>query len=132
MKSVLDIMAEIEVDRQKAGEEVDEQRVVLAAAMTSAGVARVEIEFSGDGDEGQIHNIVIAMHSGHKEPEDLKEAVENWAYKFLEGTGVDWHNNEGGQGEITFDLTTAPIHFSAFVDVNETVSTRAYELEEGA
>ena len=131
-RTIEEIMADIEADRKQAADGAEEIRLVLCAAMVAAGVASVEIRFAGSGDSGNIDEIEIAMVDGHVEPDDLQKKLEDWAYSFLEGTGVDWQNNDGGQGTISFELTNAAPHFHAVVEYNEIVSHIGFEVEEGA
>jgi hypothetical protein len=46
-----------------------------------------------------------------------RQEVEDWAYTFLEGRGIDWYNNDGGQGTITFDITASKFEYR--IDVNK-------------
>jgi hypothetical protein len=131
-RTIEEIIAEMEAQRAQYKKDADEERTILAAAMMSLGVKTVLIRFSGGGDSGQIDDIEIDMHPGHEEPAGLNKKLESWAYKFLEGVGVDWYNNDGGQGEIEFDLTTTPAYFSAYVDQNYTETNRVFGVEEGA
>ena len=86
------------------------------------GVATVEITFAGCGDSGQIEDISIQMREGFEQPADLEHQLEDWAHTFLEGTGVDWQNDDGGYGTITFDLTKGLPEFTAEVYYYETIS----------
>lgn len=129
--SIQDIMARIEASRATAAKAANEERLVLATAMSSAGVERVEIDFAGGGDSGSVEDVRVFMAAGYTAPDGLKDELTNWAYKYLEGTGVDWYNNDGGQGCIEFDLTTAPHQFRANVDINYMNSETAWK-EEGA
>ena len=124
-----DFFAQMEKERQEAEASAQTERNKLAIEMQAAGVNKVHISFSGGGDSGQVDEINITMADGFTEPEGLDDRLRDFAYKFLEGTGIDWYNNDGGQGEIEFDLTSVPPAFSANVDVNETVSTTALSIE---
>ena len=130
-RSIEEIMASIETDREQAAEGAEEERLVLCAAMITAGVVSVEIKFAGYGDSGQIEEIEVVMADGHVEPDDLNKKLEDWVYSFLDGTGVDWYNNDGGQGTISFGLTNAVPHFHALVEYNEMVAHTGFEVEEG-
>lgn len=123
------IINEMEREQKEAATKAQTKRTKLAIEMQAAGVNKVHIEFAGGGDSGSIDTIQIEMAEGFTEPDDLKERLENFAYAWLDGTGIDWYNNEGGQGHIEFDLTSVPPAFSANVDVNETVSTTALSVE---
>ena len=132
MKSFEDIMAEIEAKRADAADAADEERTILAAAMMASGVTYVNIEFYGSGDSGSVEDITIQMREGYTQPPELKDKLETFAYAYLEGVGLDWYNNEGGQGEIEFDLTQALPVFRAHVDINYTESKREHDVEEAA
>lgn len=123
------IINEMEREQKETATKAQTERTKLAIEMQAAGVNHVTISFSGGGDSGQVDVIKITMADGFTEPCDLHEKLDAFAYKFLEGTGIDWYNNDGGQGEIEFDLTSVPPAFSANVDVNETVSKTALSVE---
>ena len=124
------IINDVEKMRQQTAEKTQSERTQLAIEMQAAGVNHVKISFSGGGDSGQIDEIAITMADGFAEPKELHERLEQWAYNFLEGTGVDWYNNDGGQGEFEFDLTSVPASFSGNVDVNYTESKTAWSTED--
>lgn len=132
MKTIEEIIAEIEAKRTSAAEAADEERTILAAAMMSVGVNRATINFAGGGDSGSIDDVELEMRPGMKPPEDLEKKLIDWADVYLEGCNVDWYNNEGGQGTITFDLTGGLPQFRCNIDVNIMTSETAYEVEEVA
>lgn len=74
---------------------------VILPALKKAKIETVEIYFDGCGDDGSINEISAQPDAL---PDLTKQNVEEWAYKLLEGTGVDWYNNDGGFGEITIDV----------------------------
>ena len=41
-------------------------------------------------------------------PLSIPEILESVTYDALEQSGVDWYNNDGGQGEFTIDLSVDP------------------------
>lgn len=131
-KSYAELVAEIEADRSLKAALADSERNKLVLTMLSAGVAKVDIEFYGSGDSGNIDDPTVEMRPGYEKPEGLDEAIEEWAQILLESTNVDWYNNDGGQGNFHFDLTITPPFFSGEVSVNETVSTVEISWEEGA
>jgi hypothetical protein len=131
-KSIAEIMAEIEADRALKAELADNKRNLLVTAMLAACVAKVDIEFYGSGDSGSVEDPTIEMKPGFEKPEGLGKKIIEWADVFLQGTGVDWYNNDGGQGSLHFDLTVTPPHFFGDISVNETVSSEAMSWDEGA
>lgn len=80
----------------------------------------VRIDFSGGGDEGSIDDI-----NGLDHGTEAYDTVQQWAYAFLEGVGVDWYNNEGGFGFIELNKETGKVTY----EVN--VNTSSSELAEG-
>ena len=63
---------------------------------------------------------------------ELLGMVKDIADEKVENCGVDWYNNEGGGGHVTFDFTTGKIEL--YVYVNETIvsheETTSYDLLE--
>lgn len=56
-------------------------------------------------------------------PATMAEVLEDWAYKLLDRTGVDWVNNGGGFGEIVITPATDTIECDVnqrFIDVIST------------
>lgn len=136
------ILAELETERETAAAAANTGRSELVEKMLKANVTSVDITFSGSGDSGCIEEIAV-RYAGEKpddlykrvdtpEQEALRKEIEDWADTYLEGTGVDWYNNDGGQGEIEFDLTSVPLKFSAYVDQNTTTSSREFSTDEVA
>ena len=74
-------------------------------------VAAIICEFAGSGDSGQIEE-VSAVESYDREDGSIgasveaalievdREAAREIALVALEKQGVDWYNNDGGQGEV--------------------------------
>jgi len=114
-------MADIETGADTA---VDPARAVLFKVLADAGINEVVISFSGGGDSGAIDGSEAFMvtgegdaravtpallpetqvnfyaYDGELEAMTVGEALERLGDQVLEGCGLDWYNNEGGQGEI--------------------------------
>ena len=56
------------------------------------------IQFQGGGDDGSIDDYVDINGSSEDTPKLINEMVNEW----LTNTGIDWYNNEGGQGTFSF------------------------------
>lgn len=56
------------------------------------------IQFQGGGDDGEIENDITINGSSERVP----KLIEDMVYEWLTSTGIDWYNNEGGQGNFTF------------------------------
>ena len=55
--------------------------------------------------------------------ESIPPLIEDMLYKWLEETGIDWYNNEGGQGSFLFDPKNSEIILEIETNYEETVST---------
>lgn len=133
MNTVAKILHEMETEREQAAAKAKNTRHEIAQGMVDRGWKIVRIEFSGGGDSGSIENIEVDGEShgwSEREAEPFLQQIEEFGYKHLEGTGVDWYNNDGGQGHIEFDVSSVPYKFECSVDVNFTES-RNEHYEEG-
>jgi hypothetical protein len=91
-------------------------------ALTAAGTATVNVTFDGEGDSGQIENI-LADGSENIPPAPielqqaawgtskldsiqttLRAAIEALCYDYLEQEHGGWENNDGAFGEFTFNV----------------------------
>jgi hypothetical protein len=118
------------------------------------GVQEVKIRFSGSGDSGQVDDVsstpevdltvgafeydeargsqysdggwkeIIVRNTG-----SLKEVLETMAYDAAAAVPGDWVNNEGGQGDVTIDLTAEPAIITLHIGFNVTsVDEHQYEF----
>jgi hypothetical protein len=95
----------------------------LMAALKAAGVARVTVVFDGEGDSGGVEDVQVegadtlpsvqvtcfAAGYGDDDPETatenpLRQAVEDLAMTVLSAKHGGWENNDGGYGEVVFDV----------------------------
>lgn len=127
-----DIFAEIQRTQSDAMKQADRSRPELVKTIVAAGIDQVDVEFYGSGDSGMIEEVTLKKEGKDVEDSNLRAIIEDWCYTYLTGTNVDWYNNDGGQGEITFDFRTVPYVFKANVDVNFTDSSTAFSAEEVA
>lgn len=76
-------------------------------ALKGAGVKKVDVAYSGSGDEGYVNDVVFTPTLG----QDFdKSRLEELLYEYLDPAHVgDWVNNEGGFGEISIDLETGKV-----------------------
>lgn len=137
MRSAYDILAKMEEERKATAQKAETGREAIVQALVDKNIDYVRVEFAGSGDSGSIDNISTDPDNDWANGtetlgETLHDEIEGWAYAYLEGTGIDWYNNDGGQGYILFDLRTVPYKFEASVDVNETISSNAHFTEEVA
>lgn len=127
-----DWMTEWKKRKEVTAREARKMAFFLMTECTATGIKTIHISFEGSGDDGSIHEVLIDGED--KTPEwgentgndPLAQRVTDWAYKFLDGTGVDWVNNDGGFGFIDFDVVGRKIKF----EVNRNVM-HAEVAEEG-
>lgn len=87
--------------------ELIEHRRVLVAFMAQHNRA-VVVEFSGSGDDGSINDIHLACPNGNEPWVEVEgeahAAARELCYHFLDKQGLDWYNDDGGEGTVTFNL----------------------------
>lgn len=115
-----------------------DEAVALTTQLKMLGVATVGIVFSGAGDSGEVeavylHNAndeVVDMQTdmvawtkqvyGEQKPETkqvmLRDALEDIGYRVLDETGMDWYNNDGGQGTVYLKVDSGEV-FTVRVDM---------------
>lgn len=116
------------------------------------------VEFQGGGDSGEIHNAVlydqnnkeidcsgitidwtkrIALHDPLRQewverdetmPTPVLDVLRDMAETMLENEGLDWYNNDGGQGSLNIDLTQSPPTITLNVGINYT-HTEEHEFD---
>ena len=143
MNSITQIQETLEEKRQKAASEGTSARAKLANDISAIGWKKVKVLFSGYGDSGSIDYVQIhrldgtnfcSFEDGASSPDEVNliKEIEDWTYTVLQGIGVDWYNNDGGQGELTIDVSTVPFKFSGNIDQNETTSSTVWTADEVA
>ena len=127
-----------------------QEKEKLLTQLNLLGAKCVYVEFRGGGDEGQIEGVFYRDRNDdvHDIPSDmiawtqiaygnkpletqqmsLYDALEDLCSRALDGTGLDWYNNEGGQGEFTIDFTESPPKISLNVGINH-MSTDDYTYD---
>lgn len=111
------------------------------------GVQRVMVSFDGYGDDGSISDVsydaagafdgravnvvretvTTRFENGRWVRErarmegSVNEAIEDLTYDYLEETGIDWYNNDGGFGELVIDVENRTVALD--VNVRYTEST---------
>ena len=146
------------VDMQSILESIEQHRKVLSKtgaankaivfeALSAAGIALVNVTFDGEGDSGQIDNIIarkgeaeiplsdqlVTVQSASWDGKDvalqelsLYGAIERLCYDFLEQEYGGWENNDGAFGEFTLDVTakTVALEFNGrYSDVHTSTHT---------
>jgi hypothetical protein len=78
-----------------------------------------EIKFQGGGDDGEIENEIDINGSLERVP----KLIEDMVYEWLMNTGIDWYNNEGGQGSFIFVPNNGEIILEIGQNYEEDVNT---------
>lgn len=131
--NVAEILLNMENERKLTKLKANAKRRELANKIAERGWKTVYIAFSGGGDSGSIDNIDVdedCNFYAQIKADPLLQEIEDFAYDYLSGTGVDWYNNDGGQGHMEFNVSTVPYTFECSIDVNTTMSENAH-TEEG-
>ncbi len=127
-----------------------QEKEVLHTQLNLLGAKKVIVEFRGGGDDGQVEGVFYIDRNGNTQdiPQDmiawtkvtygtqeqetkdtsLVDVLEDLCYRALDGTGLDWYNNEGGQGQLTIDFTESPPSTTLQVGVN-TMTTDDHEFD---
>lgn len=123
-------------------------RDLVLTQLRTLGVSHVEVSFSGGGDSGSIDSAycvdaagkrielpetkfdwprerTVFADSGWKrdtytEKMPLGEILKALTNDALEAQGLDWYNNDGGQGSLTIDFTQSPPDINLEVGINVT------------
>ena len=77
------------------------------------------IQFQGGGDDGEIENDITINGSSERVP----KLIEDMVYEWLMSTGIDWYNNEGGQGSFIFVPNNGEIILEIGQNYEEDVNT---------
>ena len=107
-----------------------QEKITLLTQLNLLGAKEVRVEFQGGGDDGQIEDVyyIDANENHHsfaddmiawttqtygnqqseQRPTKLVDALEDLCQRALDNTGLDWYNNEGGQGNLTIDFRDSP------------------------
>lgn len=127
-----------------------EEKETLLTQLNLLGAKEVIVEFRGGGDDGQVDAVYYIDVNGDAQdiPTDmiawtkqaygnqekksesitLIDVLEDVCYRALDGTGLDWYNNEGGQGNLRIDLRENPVKTTLHVGIN-TMTTEDHDFD---
>lgn len=127
-----------------------EKKTLLMNMLKVLGGHSAVVEFQGGGDSGEIHNAMlydqngkeidctgvtidwtkrIALHDPLRQewvekdetmPTPVLDVLRDMTESMLENEGLDWYNNDGGQGSLNIDLTQSPPTIVLNVGINYT------------
>lgn len=103
MNDYLQVSQEWEQQQSEREKEYLEEASGLGKELAATGIKSITFYYSGSGDDGCIDEVC-------PQPENIEvgnvKALEELVFDLLPG---GWENNEGSQGDITFDLITGEI-----------------------
>ncbi len=115
------LVADFEAEEQRERERLPAAKQALLKALSRTRAARVTIEYDGEGDTGQIGDIVGRSAAGNPvkltgqvsldldgQPADyptLEEAIEAFAWALLRAYHGGFEDNDGGFGKIVIDVS---------------------------
>jgi hypothetical protein len=133
MSNIADLAASYQNHQKAVAEANVINKGVVFDALEAAGITTVNVTFDGEGDSGQIDNIMaddsaelphipielqkVAWSAGKLDSiqTTLRDAIETLCYDFLSQEQGGWENNDGAYGEFTFDVVkrTVELDFNA-------------------
>jgi len=111
-------------------------KAIVFDSLAAACLTRITVEFDGEGDSGQINEILSYAGEApaglpstslklHRAPQsggdlrtaeaDLRDAIETLCYDYLTQSHDGWENNDGAYGTFEFDVPNRTVH----LDVDE-------------
>ncbi len=123
-------------------------RAVFLTTLRTLGVSKLVVTFSGGGDSGDIESVdayntgqtaaipLTAQIPWSSDESCFNEEYKTWTevtkeglmsieeiakeltFKALENEGLDWYNNDGGQGTLEIDFSTSPPTIQLDVGIN--------------
>ena len=118
----------------------EQEKTTLLTQLNLLGAKRVVVEFQGGGDDGQVDGVYITDQNddyidipndmiawttqtyGDQQSEQkqtkLFDALEDLCSRALDETGLDWYNNDGGQGNLVIDFRENPPSIKLNVGIN--------------
>jgi len=86
-------------------------RDVLLDYLASIGVEKLSVHYSGSGDSGQTDDFSVEpagfsdlLDEMFREKQTIKDALDEYAWDTIESHQGGFYNNDGGYGEIIFDV----------------------------
>jgi hypothetical protein len=132
----------------KTLKEVNERnKQALFAALATTPITSITVDFNGEGDSGQIDDVIAYTNSDPvpipemqisleyvgfgstsnvtlRPPCTLQEAIQDACYGYLEHTHGGWENNDGAYGTFEIDVSerTIDLEFNGRYTAIETSS----------
>ena len=86
----------------------------LIGKLKDQGIAKVQANFDGQGDDGEIHEILFYDINDDYLVYALCRTLEDFIYdkidELVSDCGGDWVNNDGGYGSLEIDVQNRTIY----------------------
>jgi len=128
----------------------EQEKTKLLTQLNLLGAKKVIVEFQGGGDDGQVDGVYLfdqnnvdidvpndmiawttltyGGQQAESKPTKLLDALEDLCSRALDNTGLDWYNNDGGQGNLVIDFSENPPSIKLNVGINHR-TTEDYEYD---
>ena len=122
----------------------EQEKTTLLTQLNLLGAKKVVVTFQGGGDDGQIEEVFMTddnnayidlpndmiawttLTYGDQQSEQrqtkLVDALEDLCSRALDNTGLDWYNNDGGQGNLEINFKDNPPSIKLNVGINHTTT----------
>ena len=104
------------------------ERKTLFDFLKALGIQVLKVHYSGSGDSGQTDDMTTIPDKLHKlldeqlnEKETLRSYLDTFTWEKIEDEESGFYNNEGGYGEIIFDVAERTIKMEHNNYIQETV-----------
>jgi hypothetical protein len=97
--TVFDSVTEASDDNETNSHELSEE---LAALLAEKKITAFTATFNGGGDSGEMSDLSFETSDGPCDDAKVKAALARFVDDASNGVSIDWYNNEGGGGEITW------------------------------
>ena len=102
--NIEEIYKQIEDSRQARLAELKLERAKLREQLQALGVTRLEANYSGYGDSGNVDDIELYSGEALLKPEHHTEELTDFVWGLAYNTSPGFENNEGGDGELSWDI----------------------------
>lgn len=130
MDDINKLMSEYAADRQAQAGLNERNKERVFDTLAEAGITAVYVDFDGEGDSGQINNVIafrgeeraefpqasvtverVSYRSAQPSFSEctIEEAIETLCYGYLEEAHGGWENNDGAYGKFRFDVVRLAI-----------------------
>lgn len=122
MTQMNDFYAQMLEAQQRAAEQRVVTRAALLTELRTLGVTKIEVQYEGYGDSGNVEDVVVTPDTIALS-EELRRRVEDFGWDFAYALSPGFENNEGGYGEVTWAVEADKIdvsHSNRYVETNTT------------